>query len=223
MTVYVQAIHTVRPLRRDYFDRWVEWYANEALPRMASHGFEVVGAWKRSTGRGNQDLLLTRFESLAAYEKASAAMFGDREFGRGIGGLFREGIQIEEEITIGNPVPYSDEARLEAAMAERPPAPRQYLQTHLPVTLGRSPKAYQIIAELAPRIEAAGIRRLVLAYEAASGLRGVLNGFWVFPGATTDLSYQPANGPNDLVNALREIAPDEEFTYLNPLPFSPLQ
>jgi hypothetical protein len=108
-------------------------------------------------------------------------------------------------------------------MAERPAVPRQYLQTILPVTLGRSPKAYQVIAELVPRIEDAGMRRLVAAYDAASGLRGVINGFWAFPGPTTDLSYQPAGGPSDLVNALREVAAEEEFTLLNPLPFSPLQ
>jgi hypothetical protein len=222
MTVYVQAIHTVRPLRGDLFDRWVDFYANDAIPRMARHGFEVVGAWKRSTGRLNQDLVLTRFESLAAYEKASASMFADVEFGKAIGALLRE-LQLEEEITVGNPVPYADEQRLERAMAERPAAPRQYLHAALPVVLGRSPKAHRLLADVVTLVEGIGMMRLVAAYETATGLRGVLNDFWVLPERPLDLSYRPSAGPNDLITSLREVAPEEELAYLNPLPFSPLQ
>jgi hypothetical protein len=222
MTVYVQAVHTVRPLRGDLFDRWVDFYANDALPRMARHGFEVVGAWKRSTGRLNQDLVLTRFESLAAYEKASASMFADVEFGKAIGALLCE-LQLEEEITIGNPVPYADEQRLERALAERPAAPRQYLLATLPVVLGRSPKAHRLIGEAVALVEGIGMMKLVTAYEAATGLRDVLNDFWVMPDRPLDLGYRPTGGSSDLITSLREVAPEEEFTYLNPLPFSPLQ
>lgn len=222
MTVYVQAIHTVRPLTGDIFDRWTDFYANFAVPRMQSHGFELVGAWKRSTGRLNQDLLLTRFESLAAYEKASASMFADVEFGKNIGLLLRE-MQVDEEITFGNPVPYADEARLQRALAEPTGPARHYLQATIPVRLGRSPKAHRLIGEAVTAVEASGRMKLVAAYEAVSGLRGVINDFWVFPDGPLDLSYRPSGGPNELITALREIAPEEDFFYLSPLPYSPLQ
>jgi hypothetical protein len=62
----------------------------------------------------------------------------------------------------------------------------------------------------------------VAAFEAVSGLRGVIHDFWVLPGAL-DLGYRPSGGPNQLINAIREVAPEEEFAYLNPLPFSRLQ
>jgi hypothetical protein len=65
---------------------------------------------------------------------------------------------------------------------------------------------------------------LAVAFESVTGLRGVVHDFWAFPeGRPLDLSYRPSGPPSELITALREVAPDEEFTLLHPLPFSPLQ
>ena len=50
MPVLVQAIHTVRPIGGAIFDRWVDIYGAEVVPAMQRSGWDLLGAWKRSSG-----------------------------------------------------------------------------------------------------------------------------------------------------------------------------
>lgn len=224
MTVFAHVVHTIRPIGGDVFDRWVDFYANVSMPAMERNGFDVLGAWKLSTGRLQQDLLLARFESLGAYEKATDSLMADKELGKGIAAAFSSGMEIEEHVTFARPVSYAEERFIEAALSEKPDKPRQYLLATLPARLGQQGKAIKIIGELVERLNKGKAMNLITAYESISGERGVLNDLWVLPSGMHDLSYRPHNpGLDDLLGPLREAAPEETFTFMNPLPYSPLQ
>jgi hypothetical protein len=223
MTVILQAIHTIRPIGAAIFERWVDVYGTAVVPALQRSGFDLLGAWKRSTGSLQQDLLLARFDSLAAYEQAGAALRRDKGLSDGLAALLAE-LQIGEEVTLASTVPYATEQRLERALKEKPERPRQYLQATLHVRLGGQPAAYEAISELAERAEQVGALQLVTAYEASTGVRGTLHDLWVLPQGLRDLSYRASGGVlSDLERKLRAVAPEEELTYLNPLPYSPLQ
>lgn len=222
MTVFVQAIHTIRPIGAATFDRWVDIYSHAVVPALLRHGFDILGGWKRSTGTLQQDLLLTRFAGMADYERAGASLRKDRAMGEQLGALLAE-MQIGEEVTIAAPVPYATEQRLERALKEKPESPRQYLQATLQVHLGRQAVAYDLIGALADRFEGAGALQLVTAYEGITGVRGTVHDLWIMPRGVGNLGYRPGGGLGELETKLREVAPEEQITYLNPLPYSPLQ
>ena len=71
MTVLVEVVHAVKPLTNTVFDKWVDWYGADVMPAMGRSGFDVIGAFKRSTGLMGEDVLLIRFESMTEYEKAT--------------------------------------------------------------------------------------------------------------------------------------------------------
>jgi hypothetical protein len=223
MTVILQAIHTIRPIGGAIFDRWVDVYGTAVVPAMQRSGFDILGAWKRSSGSLQQDLLLVRFDSLAAYEQAGAALRRDKGLSDGLAALMAE-MHIGEEVTLANTVPYATEQRLERALKERPERPRQYLQATLHVRLGGQPEAYAAVGAIADRAEQAGALQLVTAYEASTGVRGTLHDLWILPQGLRDMSYRASGGAvSELEKKLRSVAPEEELTYLNPLPYSPLQ
>ena len=223
MTVFVQAIHTIRPIGGAIFDRWVDVYGTDVVPAMQRSGFELIGAWKRSSGALQQDLLLARFDSLAAYERAGEALRKDRRLGQSLGTLLAE-MQLGEEVTLAQATPYATEQRLAKALAEKPAQPRQYVQATLHARLGGQAAAYDAIGKIADRLEQANALQLVVAYEASTGVRGTIHDLWVLPQGLRDLSYRPSGGGlGELETQLRAVAPEEEITYLNPLPYSPLQ
>jgi hypothetical protein len=223
MTVFVQAIHTIRPIGGAHFDRWVDVYGADVVPALQRNGWDLLGAWKRSSGTLQQDLLLARFESLAAYEQAGAALRKDRAMGERLGAVLAD-LQLGEEVTLAQSVPYATEQRLERALAAKPEQPRQYLQATLRVQLGGQQVAYDTIGAIADRLEQAEALQLVVAYDAMTGVRGTLNDIWVLPQGMRDLGYRRSGGGfGDLETSLRAVAPEEEITYLNPLPYSPLQ
>ena len=80
MPILVEAIHAVKPLTNTAFDRWVEWYGNDVMPALKRCGYDVLGAFKRSSGPMGEDILLSRFESLDAYSKAGVALRQDAAF-----------------------------------------------------------------------------------------------------------------------------------------------
>src|SRR5690606_3423618 len=132
-----------------------------------------LGAWKRSTGVMNEDLLLIRFDDMAAYERASQSLRKDRAMGEGVAKLMGS-VTIEETASLAYPVPYATEARLEKALAEKPEKPRQYARAVLELKLGGQLKAYALIGKLADFVEERGAMQLATAYETAIGKRGTL-------------------------------------------------
>ena len=169
-----------------------------------------------------EDVLLSRFESLDAYEKAGVALRKDAGFLKslaGTGGQFT----VSERVKMATVVPYATEARLERALAEKPERPRQYMQAVLQMRQGGQAGAYEAVGKLADIVEGSGRLRLVTAYETSIGQRGELTDLWVYPDGMGDLSYRAGDPLAELIGQLREAAPEEQISFLNPLPYSPLQ
>ncbi len=221
MPVFMEAVHTVKPLTNRTFTRWVELYGELIVPAFERHGFGLLGAWQRFGGPMGQDVLLFRYDSLTEMEKARASLMRDRVLLERFPKAVQEaGIRVEESSKLATPVPYATEQRLRAVLA-RPAAPRRYLQAVLQLTLGGQPKAYSLIEQLAARMEQAGVQ-LATAYETDVGTRGQLTDLWALP-AFPDFAYRPGEQNDDLIGALREVAPEESFYLLSPLPYSPMQ
>ncbi|MCC7365479.1 MAG: NIPSNAP family protein [Dehalococcoidia bacterium] len=220
MPVIVEAIHVIKPITNTIFDRWVEWYGNEIIPAMERNGFDVLGAFKKSTGPMGEDMLLMRFENMAAYEAAGLSLRNDAKFVAAVSA--RKEWTISERAKTANIVPYATEQRLERMLA-KPEKPRQYMQATLQVSLGGQPKAYELIGKLADLIDGSGRMALATAYETAIGQRGELTDIWAYFDGMPDLSYRPGDPIAELTAELRKVAPEESITYLNPLPYSKLQ
>ncbi len=221
MTVVVEAVHAVKPLTNTVFDRWVEWYGNEVMPAMRRNGFDVLGAFKRSSGPMGEDVLVMRFETMTDYERAGASLRNDAGFLKALGTM--ASWDVRESVKLAAFVPYATEQRLEKALAERPAAPRQYLQAVLQLKSGGQPTAYEALGTLADIIDGSGRGQLATAYETTVGQRGELTDLWAFSGGLPDPSYRPGDPLAELMASLREVAPEESTCLLNPLPYSRLQ
>jgi hypothetical protein len=222
MTVLVEAVHAVKPLTNTAFANWVEWYGNEVIPAMERSGFEILGAFKRSTGPMGEDQLLLRFESMADYERAGVSLRKDAAFLKSvqkIGGQWN----VVETAKVAAFVPYATEQRLERALAERPEKPRQYMQAVLLLNQGGQPTAYECVGKLADMLDGGSAMRLVTAYETTMGRRGELTDLWVCPGGVPDFGFRPGDPLAELIGKLRTVAPEESINLLNPLPYSRLQ
>jgi hypothetical protein len=222
VTVFIEAMHTVRPLTNTAFDRYVEFYGNDVMPVLARHGFDVVGAWKRTGGVMGEDVLLIRFENMAAYEQAGASMATDPALAKAMASYAGD-FSIRERAKSARPVPYATEQRLERALAARPEKPRQYMQAVLQMELGGEPAAYKAIGELADLLETHTKMSLATAYETAIGQRGELTDIWVMGDGLPSMAYTPGDPLAELMAGLRKAAPEEATYFLNPLPYSPLQ
>jgi hypothetical protein len=221
MTVVVEAIHVVKPLTNTVFDQWVDWYGNHVMPALARNGFDVLGAFKRSTGPMGEDVLVMRFESMTDYEKAGVSLRNDKQFLSGTGAMGKW--EVGESAKVAAFVPYATEARLEKALTAKPAKPRQYMQAVLKMKLGGQPTAYAAIGKLADTIEAGGRMALATAYETTVGQRGELTDLWVLENGAPDYSYRPGDPLAEIIASLREAAPEESTCLLNPLPYSRLQ
>ncbi len=220
MTVLVEVVHTVKPLTNAVFDRWVDWYGTDVIPAMERNGFDVIGAWKRTGGPMGQDVLLSRFESVAAYEAAGKALRADPKF---LAALAKAAeFQVSESVKVCAFVPYSTEQRLERALV-KPEKPRQFLQAVLNLRQGGQAGAYATVGKIADTLEGVGVQ-LAAAYETSIGQRGELTDIWAFAAGGMDLTYRKSNGFLDELTAeLRRYAPEESTYYLSPLPYSKLQ
>ena len=222
MTIFVEAVHTVKPLTNTAFDSYVAWYGEWAIPAMKRAGFGIVGAWKRTGGPMGQDVLLLSFEDMNAYQAAGVALRNDAEFLKGAAA--REGLfEISESIKVGVPVPYAKADRIERAMAEKPERPRQYMQAQLLVKPGGQIGFYDAVRRLAEVTDKGDYLNLVAAFETTVGQRGEMTDYWVMPGGLRSFAYRPGDPLAEIMTALRAVAPEESTYYLNPLPYSPLQ
>jgi hypothetical protein len=222
MAILVEVIHAVKPLTNTTFAKWVDWYGTDVIPAMERSGFEVLGAFKRSTGPMGEDQLLLRFETLGDYERAGLSLRADAAFLKSLGSIAGQ-FTVVETVKTANFVPYATEQRLERALAERPERPRPYMQAVLQLNQGGQMRAYEAIGQLARILDNSPGMRLVTAYETAVGRRGELTDIWVCPGGVPDFSYRPEDPLAELIAGLREVAPEESIALLHPLPYSKLQ
>ncbi|OAI39727.1 hypothetical protein AYO38_07110 [bacterium SCGC AG-212-C10] len=222
MTVYVEAVHTVKPLTNTAFDAYVAWYGEYVIPAMHRAKFGLMGAWKRTGGPMGQDVLLLRFDDLSSYTEAGLALRADKKFLEGYSQMAGKFV-ITESTKLCAPVPYADEARLEKQLGQKPEKPRQYMQAQLIISPGGQPKFYEAVGKLAALTDAGDFLNLVAAYETTIGQRGEATDIWVMPRGLTSIAYRAGDPLAELMVDLRAAAPEESTYYLNPLPYSPLQ
>ncbi len=222
MTIFVEAVHTVKPLTNTAFDAYVAWYGEFVIPALQRNGADVVGAWKRTGGPMGQDVVLMRFENAAAHEKAGASLRSDEAFLASMANV-GSAFQVAESLKMAAPVPYATEQRIEKWLADRPAKPRQYMQAVLNIKTGLQPKFYDVLDRLVKLTDGSGAFELVTAYETTIGVRGEATDIWVMPKGLPPLAYAPGDPLAELVADLRACAPEESVYYLNPLPYSPLQ
>ncbi len=222
MTVLVEVVHAVKPLTNTVFDKWVDWYGTDVIPAMDRNGFDVLGAFKRSTGPMGEDVLVVRFDSTADYERAGISLRKDAAFLKSLASVAGAWV-VSESVKVANIVPYATEQRLEKQLGARPEKPRQYLQAVLRMKYGGQPATMAALDKLVDIVDSSGRMALVTAYETSIGQRGELTDLWVSGDGVPDLSYRPGDPMAELVAALREGAPEESISYLNPLPYSKLR
>jgi hypothetical protein len=224
MSHLLEVIHTITPRTPATFDRYVEIYEEFSVPVFNDCGWELLGAFKLTTGNLGRDLLMIRFDSVEDREKKSAALMTDTRVTQKLPeALQRAGIGVGEVVATGRPVPYADDRRVDAEIqASDPSRPRQFALVRHNVTLGSQLTAYGALETIAKNIEAVRSARLALAYDREIGKRGMLSEVWSTP-APIDLSYGKSDTDPGPYQALREAAPDGSIELLNPLPYSPLQ
>ena len=222
MVVLVEAVHTVKPLTNTAFASWVEWYGNDVIPAMERSGYDILGAWKRSTGPMGEDQLLLRFETMNDYERAGVSLRQDPAFLKSIASIASRWT-VTERAKTATFVPYATEQRLERALAERPGKPRAYMMAVLQMVTGGQPAAYEAIGKLAGMLDESPSMRLVTAYETAIGQRGELTDIWVCNNGVPDFSFTTNDPLGELISGLRKVAPEESINILHPLPYSRLQ
>jgi len=222
MPIFIEAVHTVKPLTNTAFDAYVDWYGEVIMPALRRNGYDVLGAWKRTGGPMGQDVLLTRFEDAAHYDQAGKSLRADKAMASAMATMAGR-FSLTESAKMAVPVPYATDQRLDTALAARPETPRQYLQAVLNIRMGGQPKCYEIVGKLADIIEDGNVVNLVTAYETTVGQRGEVTDIWAMPAGPAGLGYQPGDPLADIMRELRDVAPEESTYFLNPLPYSPLQ
>ena len=80
------------------------------------------------------------------------------------------------------------------------------------------------IGNLVDTLEPSGALQLVTAYATRIGRTGELTDLWIMPGGASGmLEYRAGDPLRDVIEPLREHAPEESIYFLNPLPYSKLQ
>lgn len=224
MSLLLEVIHTITPRTPAAFDRYVEIYEEFSIPVFKDCGWELLGAFKLTTGDLGRDMLIIRFDSVEDREKKSAALMADpRVTDKLPKALRKAGIGIGEVVATGRPVLYADDRRVDAAIkASDPSRPRQFALVRHNVALGSQLAAYSALETIAKNIEAVRSLRLALAYDREIGKRGMLSEIWSSP-APIDLSYRKSDTDPGPYQELREAAPDGSLELLNPLPYSLLR
>ena len=222
MSILVEARHFIRPITPAAFNAYVDFYGSDVIPAMQRHGFELVGAWKRSGGVMGQDLALYRFDSLADYEKANASLGADPTLGPVIGKLL-ETVEMAETTKLGSPVGAAAERGLAAALASRPAAPRQYGQRVTKLIFSGQLRGLELLEEMAVFGAEQGLGSAVASYTTTTGPGPEATQIFLLPEGATPLAYQRDDPFAHFIEPLREVAPEEELYWLCPLPYSPLQ
>ena len=223
MSVLTEVTHSILPLTQKAFDAYVEIYCDDAIPAMQRHGYDILGAWKWSSGRLANDLMLIRFESHTEREKAEASLLGDAVLlDRLRGKLAKAGVQTGEEIKYAAALPHATEERLQLALeTSNSKEPRQFWLTRAIIPVRAGPQIYPLLGQVADQVEDRGTHQLVLAHSTLVGIRGEITHLWASP--TGDLHYQPDPDEPAAITTLREAIPEETVILLNPLPYSRLQ
>jgi len=222
MVILVEARHIIRPITAAAFNAYVDFYGNDVIPAMQRNGFDLVGAWKRSGGEMGQDVAVYRFASLADYERANASLARDATLGPVIGKML-ESVEMAETTKVATPLGEAAERGLEAALADHPVAPRQYAQVVTKLLFSGQMRAFEVLEDMALFGAERGLGSVVASYSTTVGPGPEATQLWLLAEGATPLLYQRDDPFAPFVEALREVAPQEEVYWLSPLPYSPLQ
>jgi hypothetical protein len=218
MPVFLEAIHTVRPLTREAMAHYLEWYGEFAVPAMKRSGFDLLGAWKMADGLMGRDLVLIRFESMAHYSSATSALRKDAGLLRGRE-LQAGRFTIGETVKLCAPDLQFSPERIEQALGHTGSTRRRYLHTVRQLAPGTT----GALAAMVHASEAEGDVLRVAGYDTLIGARGEQSAIWLLPaqGAGAERSIGPLSGraPVDADSA----GVEEWQSYLEPLPYSPMR
>jgi len=224
MTVMMEVIHTIRPATPRKFANYVTRYGETAVPMMERSGFDILGAFKWSTGEIGRDLLIVRFDSMAHYETASSQLFKELAKG-GLAPLMELGLAIDEQVHFCSPLPYATEERLQALLSNPPEKPRQYLYARLKVASGdmqNAAKAYEVVGKLVDEMSGDNVK-LATAYATTTGMRGEFADVWALEDGVGDLAFTTSVPEMPIIDELRQVVDFEALDFINPLPYSKLQ
>ena len=224
MAVFLEVRHRIKPITNTAFDLFVDFYADTVVPAMERHGIDLIGAWKMTGGEMGWDLSIHRYESMAHAEECLGSLGQDQALWGAVDKLRGE-IEIEEITKFANTVSYGTAERLEAALEASDPAqPRQYMLAVLQTATGGLLPTIEGIGGLVETMDSAGALSLATAYASRIGRTGELTDLWIMPrGAEGMLQYRAGDPLREIIEPLREHAPEESIYFLNPLPYSKLQ
>lgn len=222
MTIYAEGIVTIRPATGAAYDRFVDDFIRIELPVLRICNIALAGGWKRSGGTSRQLLNLYSFESLVAMSESGAKQ---REHAAAMEGLYDwvQPSSFRYRRHVHFPTPFSPPERLVEIAAEKPAAPRQYVEIKRRVLFGKQAEAYELIQAQIAQQEAAGTFRLALSYDTLFGEFGELTVIGILPEGQPSLAYMRDASDDALAEKLSAVVGEEEVHFLNPLPFSPLQ
>lgn len=223
MSVFLEASVDIHPIANKSLDLFARMYTSNEAPILDEHGYELVGAWKRTGGPLNRVVHLYRFADLQTYATLREQVRGDERFLQVVQEYLASPLQIDEVITLGTTPPWVDDDALPRALSAAPAAARQYVQAIVQIPMQGAATAHELLAKNVAAAEAAGGFELVTAYESLAGVRGRLTVIGIFPHGTPPLAYQPGAPDPDNVEEVRAVIPHEEVYYLNALPYSPLR
>jgi hypothetical protein len=211
MPVFLEAIHTVRPLTREAMERYLEWYGEFAVPAMKRSGFDLLGAWGIADGLMGRDLVLIRFESMAQYSSATNALRRDEGLARAR--EHQAGFSIAETVKLCAPDMQFEPERIDRALSYAGP-PRRYLHT-----VRQLPPA----ATMGPMVEAAEASKdvsRVVGYDTLIGSRGEQSAIWL---VTSDRPHESTGALSARARAEDAAGIEEWQSSLYPLPYSPMR
>lgn len=221
MSVLVEIVHRIEPGTPNRFADYVTRYGECAIPALERCGYDVLGAWKWSTGELFSDLVLARFDSLADYEvaRSRAAV----ELRKGTFDSLAE-FRPREKVRLAMTLPYGTEERLVAAFEASASVtePRQFVYARLSTGIEHME---QVCAAMETNVGyARETTQLVTAYTFITGARGELINFWASSDGPMPMPWNE-NAPRmpDAYEAFYELVDCETVDYVNPLPYSRLR
>ena len=224
MSIIVETLVTLRPPA--VMPVFIEVMAEKAMPLLKRHGLDPFAAWSQAGGPAQQVMHLSRFDSLASYERARASL--EKESSRStwiVEAL--QGVDVTEVISVGEPSPYSPDERIDRALAESGTSPRKCFQRIARMRLGMEEEAKEHLAVIIREVEKnSGAIQLITGVQSILGRRDELKDTFILPkgqDALAEARAAEAAIEGDTVDRWHACLKEEETLFLNPLPYSPIQ
>lgn len=221
MPVIMEAEHILGDATPATFAKYVEVYGETAIVAMNDVGYNLLGAWRQTTGPLGRDLLLSSAASLAEMEARGPKLFQHEALKEGLPRLMGMGFTIDEVAKNAMTLPFADERRLEQGIAAPGAAPRCYRLIRRRVGFAGMAAAIKALSDLADGLEAAASWQLYTAYQTTTGDRREISEMWITEEITRD--WYPQAAPAQALAALDAVTLQASVHLLDPLPYSRAQ